>query len=292
MMGDDLHLKVIDFGTAKFFEIPGSSNELYQKMLFLRQTNDKNFDSSRKQRASFVGTSEFVSPELLEENITGPSADLWALGCIMYQMATGNLPFTAENEYFIFENIKAGIINWPEGTSEDLKDIVQRLLVRDPNERLGSGPPGSPNDYSALKGHKFFAGIDFANLLLIDPPKMPLVSPLRNAEEGKKEDSQETGRTTMTSNQSQQTGDFKMNDGEDLKRQNCRIDIEPLETLKNEGVVFKGILSKKANWVFYKDKTVYLFDNPPRLEFIAVEEESNPNVQRVNVFLLAGTHPA
>jgi 3-phosphoinositide dependent protein kinase-1 len=45
----------------------------------------------------------------------------------------------------------------PEEIPEDVKDLVRRLLLLNPDERLGAGPPGSDNDYTALKGHEFFS---------------------------------------------------------------------------------------------------------------------------------------
>lgn len=42
---------------------------------------------------TFCGTPLYVSPEMLEKNLSTPGADLWALGVILYEMTSGNLPF-------------------------------------------------------------------------------------------------------------------------------------------------------------------------------------------------------
>jgi len=49
-----------------------------------------------------VGTSEYISPELLDMNICGPQSDLWAFGCIVYEFLKGCTPFHDEVEYLMF----------------------------------------------------------------------------------------------------------------------------------------------------------------------------------------------
>ena len=46
-----------------------------------------------KQKGTMVGTEDYISPEILEEKVSGPSADLWSLGVIVYMMFTGESPF-------------------------------------------------------------------------------------------------------------------------------------------------------------------------------------------------------
>jgi serine/threonine protein kinase len=53
-------------------------------------------------RGSFVGTPLYVTPEMLNENRSGPSTDLWALGVIIYQMRVGQVPFNGQFDYEVF----------------------------------------------------------------------------------------------------------------------------------------------------------------------------------------------
>ena len=63
------------------------------------------------------------------------------------------------------------------------KDLISRLLQRIPSERIGAGPTGkfyiiqsgSENDFSAIKNHEFFKGIDFNALENQTPPEMPVI---------------------------------------------------------------------------------------------------------------------
>ena len=53
-----------------------------------------------------MGTAQYVSPEILTNSGCSPALDLWALGCIIYQMVTGIPPFQGNSEYLIFQKVK------------------------------------------------------------------------------------------------------------------------------------------------------------------------------------------
>jgi 3-phosphoinositide dependent protein kinase-1 len=129
-----MHIKITDFGTAKILD------------------NDKTTRAN-----SFVGTAEYVSPELLTDKLACKSSDLWALGCIIYQLLAGLPPFHAVNEYQCFQKITKLEYQFPDGFPEAGADLVQKLLVLDPTKRIGCDECGG---YAALKAHNFYAGIN------------------------------------------------------------------------------------------------------------------------------------
>ena len=55
-----------------------------------------------ERRGTFVGTAYYVSPEMLKQNESGPASDIWALGCIIYRMLSGDVPFSGSTDYQTF----------------------------------------------------------------------------------------------------------------------------------------------------------------------------------------------
>ncbi|KAK9170242.1 hypothetical protein Syun_002382 [Stephania yunnanensis] len=112
--GEDALLKTIDFGLSVFFK-PGETF------------------------SDVVGSPYYVAPEVLRKRY-GPESDVWSAGVIIYILLSGVPPFWAESEQDIFEQVLHGDLDfssdpWPS-ISESAKDLVRRMLVRDPRRRL------------------------------------------------------------------------------------------------------------------------------------------------------------
>ncbi|XP_040994165.1 calcium-dependent protein kinase 1-like [Juglans microcarpa x Juglans regia] len=111
---EDSLLKTIDFGLSIFFK-PG------------------------EEFSDVVGSPYYVAPEVLRKRY-GPEADVWSAGVILYILLCGVPPFWAESEQGIFEQVLHGDLDfssdpWPS-ISDSAKDLVKRMLVRDPKRRL------------------------------------------------------------------------------------------------------------------------------------------------------------
>ncbi|KAI7842103.1 hypothetical protein COHA_004297 [Chlorella ohadii] len=111
-----------------------------------------------KRAVSLVGTADYVSPEVLNNGSLTCAADLWALGCVIYQMLAGRPPFKSLSEYLTFQKIVEADYELPEGLSEPAADLIRRLLQVDPAQRIGA------EDLGELQAHPFFDGIDWASL--------------------------------------------------------------------------------------------------------------------------------
>jgi len=157
LLSEDMHIKLTDFGTAKVIKNDDGSN-----------------GGKDKKANSFVGTAQYVSPELLTDKVAFKSSDIWALGCIIYQLLAGQPPFRAPNEYFIFQKIIKLEYEFPEGFPTKPKDLLSKILVLNPKERLGCEELGG---YIQLEEHPFYEDIDFNDIQNQIPPKLKLYLP-------------------------------------------------------------------------------------------------------------------
>lgn len=141
-----------DFGEAKKFDEEPQVEETTEESTQQIDDESRNslFDDDSATglpRGSFVGTPLYVAPEMLNENKSGPPTDLWALGCIIYQLRVGQVPFNGQFDYEVFEKITKRQLNFPNNIEKEAVDIIDQLLHLDPMQRLGAGPPGSENSY-------------------------------------------------------------------------------------------------------------------------------------------------
>ena len=92
---------------------------------------------SNKLRKTFCGTAEYMPPEVLFEQPHIPNSDLWCLGVLIYELCAGVPPFTGNsNSEIIYRIKKFKMKAYPNFFSEDIKDLIGKLLKRSPNERI------------------------------------------------------------------------------------------------------------------------------------------------------------
>ncbi|XP_041656572.1 serine/threonine-protein kinase 36 isoform X2 [Cheilinus undulatus] len=85
---------------------------------------------------SIKGTPLYMSPELVEEKPYDHTADLWSLGCILYELHTGAPPFFANSIFQLVQLILKDSVKWPDSMSPTCMSFLKGLLTKDPQKRL------------------------------------------------------------------------------------------------------------------------------------------------------------
>ncbi|KAJ9183295.1 hypothetical protein P3X46_007170 [Hevea brasiliensis] len=126
------------------------------------------------QSNSFVGTEEYIAPEIITGTGHSSAIDWWDLGILLYEMLYGRTPFRGKNRQRTFANILHKDLTFPSSITVSLaaRQLINALLSRDPDIRLGS-----KTGANEIKQHPFFRGINWPLIRCMSPP--PLDVPLK-----------------------------------------------------------------------------------------------------------------
>ena len=90
-----------------------------------------------------AGTIKYLAPEVFERknmDVVSPALDIWAMGCILYALVTGTLPYKGSTTKSTIDKIKNMPVVFPEGfdrsLSEEIKDLIFRCLDKNPKTRI------------------------------------------------------------------------------------------------------------------------------------------------------------
>ncbi|KAK2424181.1 serine/threonine-protein kinase D6PKL1 [Trifolium repens] len=119
---------------------------------------------------SFVGTHEYLAPEIVSGEGHGSAVDWWTLGIFIFELFYGVTPFRGLDNELTLANIVARALEFPKEPTvpATAKDLISQLLVKDPARRLGSIMGAS-----TIKHHSFFQGVNWALLRCTTPPYVP-----------------------------------------------------------------------------------------------------------------------
>ncbi|KAH6755006.1 Protein kinase superfamily protein [Perilla frutescens var. hirtella] len=119
---------------------------------------------------SFVGTHEYLAPEIVSGEGHGNAVDWWTLGIFIYELFYGVTPFRGKDHEFTLANIVAHGLEFPcePVVAASAKDLMSQLLEKDPTKRMGSMLGAT-----AIKHHPFFEGVNWALLRCTKPPFIP-----------------------------------------------------------------------------------------------------------------------
>ena len=125
---EDGTVKVLDFGLAKALE-PHASDP----------SDSPTMTAAATQQGVILGTAAYMSPEQAKGKTADRRADIWAFGCVLYEMLAGTRPFGGGNVSEVLAEVIKSDPNWealPEATPARLRQVVRRCLEKEPRERV------------------------------------------------------------------------------------------------------------------------------------------------------------
>ena len=119
---------------------------------------------SGEQRNTYCGTPIYLPPEMILNKGHDERIDIWCFGILMFELLCSSSPFQGKNEEELNNNILKGNIIWSKKIDNDAKDLICKILVTDPNKRIG---------IKDIITHKFFTKF-FPNSIscLVKPDKI------------------------------------------------------------------------------------------------------------------------
>jgi serine/threonine protein kinase len=172
------HLLLTDFGLSKV------------------GVDDPSTPGGSRCNSTGVGTIEYMAPEVIKGSdisAVGPgygkACDWWSLGALGHDLMTGSPPFGGNNITKMQQNIIKQKLSLPYYLSPDAKDLLLRLLRKEPGKRLGVKGKA---DIAIMKKHRFFRKLDWTKLANreLEAPIRPLIT---NPELAENFDKQFTG---------------------------------------------------------------------------------------------------
>jgi len=172
------HIRLTDFDLSKQTitpEVPKVSRSIFKPM-----TNAKISTRQLQQFNSFVGTPEYIAPEIVNGSGHTSTVDWWTYGIFLYEMLYGTTPYKGKTQQQTFDNIriskKLSFPPTPSGTdlSKSCKDLIKKLLHPDTKKRLGA-----KHGAADIKKHQFFSSLGRMGLIrnLQPPIKVDFIEP-------------------------------------------------------------------------------------------------------------------
>ncbi|THU74022.1 hypothetical protein C4D60_Mb04t28990 [Musa balbisiana] len=117
-----------------------------------------------------VGTHEYLAPEVVNGRGHGNGVDWWAFGVFLYELFYGRTPFKGATKEATLRNILTREVKFPEtnggnGSETKGRDLISRLLVKDPARRMGS-----VRGAAEIKRHPFFESVQWQLIRCTRPP--------------------------------------------------------------------------------------------------------------------------
>lgn len=161
MLDKDGYMILTDFGLAK------------------KSTDDDIERSTDNWCNSIIGTPEYCAPEVLKGENYGFAADWWSLGCVTYDLLTGNPPFTGNNHKIIMNKVIKEKPKYPFYVTTTSIEILNKLLNKNPDKRFNVDAK-----WEKFQKFQFFRHYKFQDIeeRKVEPPIKPKITNLELAE--------------------------------------------------------------------------------------------------------------
>lgn len=119
---------------------------------------------------SFVGTHEYLAPEIIKGDGHGNAVDWWTFGIFLFELLYGRTPFKGSGNEETLSNVVSRSLKFPSSpiVSFHARDLIRGLLIKEPENRLGSAKGAAE-----IKQHPFFEGLNWALIRCAIPPELP-----------------------------------------------------------------------------------------------------------------------
>ncbi|KAJ1280788.1 hypothetical protein BS78_04G259500 [Paspalum vaginatum] len=127
-------------------------------------------EPSDARSMSFVGTHEYLAPEIIKGEGHGSAVDWWTFGIFLYELLFGKTPFKGSSNRATLFNVIGQQLRFPEYpvVSFSARDLIRGLLVKEPQQRLAY-----KRGATEIKQHPFFEGVNWALIRCASPPEVP-----------------------------------------------------------------------------------------------------------------------
>uniref|UniRef100_A0ACD5U614 Uncharacterized protein n=1 Tax=Avena sativa TaxID=4498 RepID=A0ACD5U614_AVESA len=168
-----------------------------------------NAEPTEVRSMSFVGTHEYLAPEIIRGEGHGSAVDWWTLGIFLYELLHGTTPFKGAGNRATLCNVIEQPLRFPSdfggsaagGASVVARDLIRGLLVKEPQKRIAF-----TRGATEIKQHPFFEGVNWALVRSMAPPSVPEPVDFRQyaaAASGKEKKATESGGKSSTGDQPQ-----------------------------------------------------------------------------------------